>query len=106
MTEEKVELLKIVTLGELRRRTAHLPDDTVIVIETECTAEWRELSPCLKVMPGQKGVRRRGRQGDDWGLADVPDVLILDWGQEVSLEYAIEQRYDESLESDDGGFLP
>lgn len=102
------EILKIMTLGDLRRRTAQLRDDTAIVIEVEDVAAWHELAPDLKVMPGDNVLRRDHEGVLDDRHVQIPDVLLLGWGQEVTLEYGIEQRYDAWLESVDTerGLLP
>lgn len=73
-----------VTLGDLRRMTADLPDDTAVLIETEHCAEWCEVSaPGMKYLPPS---------------LDAPGALILDGGQEVTEDHHIGPRFDVYLD--------
>lgn len=80
-----------VTLGDLRRKTADLPDDTALLIETEYCEEWCEISdPGMKYLPPS---------------LDVPGALILDCGQEVTLDHHVGPRLDVYLDCGDWGAL-
>lgn len=86
----------MLTLGDLRRKTAGLPDDTAILIETEHCTEWCEVSDiALKYLPPV-------------AVMEVPGALILEAGQEVTEDHHIGPRFDVYLEHSDrnGGLRP
>lgn len=79
---EKVQ----VTLGDLRRRTAHLPDDTALVVEVGVAWDFREVSDDLKFFPAAFG---------------LPPALILttpEYDFRLDEEHMLGERLDEWLE--------
>lgn len=80
-----------VTLGDFRRKTAKLPDDTAIFLEFGDCYDWYEISEMgMKYLPP---------------ALDVPGALILDGGQQFDEEHHIGPRYDVYLDCGDWGAL-
>lgn len=78
-----------VTLGDFRRKTADLPDDTAIFIEYEDCYDWHEISGIsMKYLPPV-------------AVMDVPGALILDGGQRFDEEHYIGERLDVYLSTGD-----
>lgn len=83
-----------VTLGDFRRKTAKLPDDTAIVIEYGNCDEFYEISECgMRYFPA---------------ALDAPPALTISGGQEVTEEHHLIPRLDVWLEyaPRDGGLEP
>ena len=67
------------TLGDLRRKTANLPDDTAVFFMVEDCREYREISDLLKFFPA---------------ALDAPPALILQGGQEFDEDHHLGPRLD------------
>jgi hypothetical protein len=83
-----------VTLGDFRRKTADLPDDTAIFIEMENCYDWHEVSETsMKFLPAS---------------LDAPPALLLGGGQQFDEEHYIGPRFDVFLDYGhiDGGLKP
>jgi hypothetical protein len=83
-----------VTLGDLRRKTADLPDDTAVIIEYGDCDEFYEVSEAaMRYFPPS---------------LDVPGALILSGGQEVTEDQHLIPRLDVWLEyaPRNGGLKP
>lgn len=83
-----------VTLGDFRRKTAKLPDDTAIFLEFEDCYDWHEIDALgMKYLPP---------------ALDAPGALLLGGGQEFDEEHHIGPRFDVYLEygPSDGGLEP
>lgn len=80
-----------VTLGDFRRKTAELPDDTAIFIEYEDCHDWHEISECgMKYLPPV-------------GVMGVPGALIIDGGQAFDEDHYIGERFDVYLDCGENG---
>lgn len=83
----------LLTLGDLRRSTANLPDDTAVVIEYGDCDDFHEASDHL----------RHFRPS-----LDAPGALILTGGQEITKDHYLIERLDVALDSSStqGDLLP
>lgn len=76
-----------VTLGDLRRKTRDLPDDTAVFLEFEDCYDWHEIDALgMKYLPA---------------ALDAPPALILGGGQQFDEEHHIGPRFDVYLEYGD-----
>ena len=85
-----------VTLGDLRRKTRKLPDDTAIFLEFEDCYAWHEIDgPGMKYLPPVE-------------VMGVPGALLLGGGQQFDEEHYIGERFDVDLDCgpDDHGLEP
>jgi hypothetical protein len=82
-----------VTLGDFRRKTAGLDDDTAMFLEFGDCQEWYEVSDLgMKYLPPV-------------AVMEVPGALILSGGQEFDEEHHLGPRFDVYLDSGDWGGL-
>jgi hypothetical protein len=65
-------------LGEFRRRTVDLPDDTELVMDTDIEFQWGEVGINFILAP----------------VLDLPGVVMLEAGQIVNAELDLDIRYD------------
>lgn len=80
-----------VTLGDFRRKTADLPDDTAIFIEYEDCSDFYEISEVgMKYFPAS---------------LDAPPALILNGGQQFDEEHHLIPRLDVYLDCGDWDVL-
>lgn len=85
-----------VNLGDFRRKTADLPDDTAMFIEYEDCSAWHEISAIsMKYLPPV-------------AVMEVPGALIINGGQEFDEEHFIGERFDVYLDyrPEHGGLKP
>jgi hypothetical protein len=76
-----------VTLGDFRRKTADLPDETAIFIEYEDCSDWHEISAIgMKYLPA---------------ALDAPPALLIDGGQQFDEEHYLGERLDVYLDCGD-----
>lgn len=71
--------IPVFTLGQLRRMTAELPDDTAVVF-MEDVDTFYEVSDSPRYFPP---------------AGQAPGALILEWGQEITKDHDMEPRLDE-----------
>lgn len=83
MSEEPI--VRVFTLGQLRRMTAELPDDTAVVFMEDVDA-FHEVSDSPRYFPP---------------AGQAPGALILEWGQEITEDHDMVPRLDEWLEVGD-----
>ena len=76
-------VLRVTTLGDLRKLTKDLPDDTALVIDMGDCWEFFEVSDSMRVFPA---------------ALDAPAALLLTPGQEIREDHHLIPRLDVWLE--------